>query len=182
MSLAVEPSDRPAVLRGSPERLTNHMEQLQNGYVQAIAAAAGCGLLTHSFDSGVDFTVTHRADTHHGHVASLELQLKATSQFAGVNSEHVEVRLSRARYDYYRSTDVTIPRIVVAMSQPREQDDWVDVSHDALTVRHAAYWVSLRGAEARETEYVNVRVPRSQIFDDKSLCDMMCRIGQGGHP
>jgi Domain of unknown function (DUF4365) len=173
----------PTVLRGSPERLTDHMEQFQLGYLHAVVAAAGCVVVGKpAIDEGVDMEVSHRSAQHGREgVARLEIQLKATSQ--GKNTDgSISVTLAKDRYDYYRHPSPTMDKIVVVLAMPPEPDNWLSSTPEALLLRHCAYWVNLAGAESVDVAEPTVRAPGLQVFDDLQLCQIMQRIGQGGAP
>lgn len=182
MSLAPESHVGATILRGSPKRLSNFKEQLQESYVRAVAAAAGCVVSAPGVDEGVDLQLTHRSSSHLHGTAALELQLKATERYSGTDPDYFDVVLGRDNFDFFRYETPTVHRVVVVMNLPRSVDDWLSASHDHLRVHHAAYWVSIRGREASDAQNVTVRVPRTQVFDDVALCNIMARIGQGGAP
>lgn len=150
--------------------------------MRAVAAAAGCTVARPNVDEGVDLQLMHRSDAHAGRLAILEVQMKATTRGAGDQTAALQVRMSKDRHDYFRDPEPTVPRIVAAMSLPGQPEDWITADHDALLLRHAVYWTSLRGAPEAEGESVTVTVPRHNLLDDLELCAIMCRIGQGGAP
>jgi hypothetical protein len=172
------------VLRGSPERLTNHMESLQIGYLRAVAAAAGCVVAgSPEVDEGVDFILSHRSVKHSsGPTAYLAVQLKSTTQFALDSSSYISSNMRQDRYDEFRSPHKTMHQIAVVMSLPQQQSDWIAASGEFLTVRHCSYWVNLAGAPASNAARPSFRAPLSNIFDDVALCGIMERIGRGGKP
>ncbi len=173
------------VLRGSPQRRSDFKEQLQLGYIGAIAAAAGCVLSTPFIDEGIDLTATHRSDAHtypSDNVARLEIQLKATASFVGVESDHVSVTMRRDRWDYYRTFHNTLDKIVVILSLPEGPDGWTMADHDSLSIYHCAYWVNVANEPVSDLVRPIVKAPKTQIFDDVALCEIMQRIGQGGRP
>lgn len=175
----------PTVLRGSPQRGFNMMEQFQIGYISAIAAAAGCNIVgTPVIDEGIDFVLSHRSDQHQQTGAVyLELQLKSTSQFAGTTTRPAISSNMRAdRYKEFTSTNPSVNRIVVVMSLPSDQNLWLTASHQQLSLKHCCYWVNLRGAPASTAARPTVSAPTANIFDDVALCGIMQRIGQGGQP
>lgn len=173
------------VLRGSPERLTNHMEQFQIGYIRSIAAAAGCVVVgTPEVDEGVDIVLSHKSSKHLSgdKMAYLAIQMKATAQYVGSGLDYVGSNMRNDRYNEFRSLNPTMHRIAVVMSLPANQADWMTASHDFLSVRHCSYWVNLAGAPASNAERPVFRAPISNIFDDIALCRIMERLGQSGKP
>ncbi|MEU8306891.1 DUF4365 domain-containing protein [Actinomadura sp. NPDC048955] len=171
------------VIRGYPNRYTKMMEQFQESYIRAVAASAGCIIARFEIDDGIDLLLTHKSDRHMGDkVARLEVQLKATSDYVGRDTDFLTATMRRDRWEYYRTKDCTINKIVVIMSMPALQDDWILAGHKALSMHHCAYWVNLHGAKFTNAENPTVRASKDHIFDDIALCEMMVRIGQGGRP
>jgi hypothetical protein len=171
------------ILRGSPERLSNFAEAFQIGYVRSVAAAAGCVVIpAPEIDVGIDLILSHRADSHLLDKARLEIQLKTTNKLVTPTTTQLSIQMRKKRYDQLRIVDPSIPKILVVMSVPKSQDDWVHASHDRLKVHHAAYWVCLDGAPATKAANPSASAPVSQVFDDVALCAIMTRIGQGGKP
>ena len=172
-------------LRGSPKRRTDLMESLEEAYLRAVAASAGCVIAGKpEIDEGVDVMLTHTADSHqHDHVAYLNVQMKSTSAFEGRNTPYVSASMSGKRWNAFCTPNPTIGKIVVIMSLPRDQANWTVAIHEALTVRYCAYWVNIEGqALVDEDATTTVTAPKIQIFNDVALCDMMERIGRGGKP
>ncbi|PZF09194.1 DUF4365 domain-containing protein [Curtobacterium sp. MCPF17_011] len=158
------------------------MEALQGAYVRSVAAASGAGISVPEIDEGIDYVLTHRADSHLFDTARLEMQLKSTTRESNANSNTISVQLTKKRYDYLRTPDPTVPKILVMMTVPAKQADWIHADHDRLHVRHASFWLNLEGFPASTAKNPTVSVPIHQIFDDIALCAMMSRIGQGGKP
>ncbi|WP_181728180.1 DUF4365 domain-containing protein [Glutamicibacter soli] len=175
----------PEIVRGSPERISNHKEQLQLGYLRAVVAAAGCVIVGEpTIDEGTDIMIKHRRREPDNTIrdAFLELQLKATESVFDPSAQYVTAKMRRDRYDEYRSTNLSVPKIVVVMTLPGEQKDWVTASHDALTIRHCSYWVNLAGAKASTAQRPTFRAPTANVLDDVALCLIMERIHNGGQP
>ena len=171
----------PAIVRGSPKRISDLKEAYEEGWVRAVAAASGVVVARPDIDEGIDLYLTHRSQLHvGGEPARLEVQLKATETSA--NNTGFSVQIERDRYDYLRLPNPAIKKILIVMSVPRSQDDWVHATDRRSRIRHSAYWVNLDGAPATTAAKPSVTAPRSQRFDDRALCEMMVRIGQGGKP
>jgi hypothetical protein len=184
--VSASPGAVPEVVRGSPNRITDFMEQFQVAYLTAVAAAAGCVLSEPEIDEGIDVMATHLAVEHTfppDHKARLEIQLKATHQFAGQSrTPFFSVDMRRDRWEYYRVQLPIIGKIVVIMNVPQLQSDWTRSSHKHLAIRHCAYWVNLANGPDSNAQRPLVRAPRTQVFDDVALCGIMARIGQGEAP
>jgi hypothetical protein len=173
------------VIRGYPTRLTDFQEKLQWGYINAVAAAAGCILAQPEIDDGVDVIARHQASIHTDRpdsTARLEIQLKATSSYVNSKSAGVSAQLSQERWQYFRAQEAALGKIVVILSMPSSQADWVEASHNAFNINHCAYWVNVSSLPATTAANPTVTAPKSQIFDDQALCHIMARLGQGLAP
>lgn len=171
-------------LRGSPKRHTDLMEAHQLSYLRAVAASAGAVIFGKpEIDEGIDVMLSHTADSHqHDHVAYLQIQMKSTSAFEGLTTDHVSATISAERWNFFCTPTPTLGKIIVIMSVPKDQADWTEAQHEALSVRYCAYWVNIEGQPEATTKTTTVSAPTSQIFNDVALCDMMERIGRGGKP
>jgi len=157
-------------------------EQLSIAYLQAVATASRCAVESTRVDfNGVDATLeSFQGDFDHPYPA-IKVQLKCTSRPAKTKQTDIPWQLSRSQYDQLRSPKVQVPRILIVMTCPETVGDWVSQDDDALSVAHAAYWVSLHGAPAIDpgTKSTVVKVPKSQPFNVDHLLAIMSRVGNG---
>lgn len=164
--------------------VTACMETYQVGYLHAVAAAAGCTLAQPFPDNGIDWHLSHTSGDHAGDdEVTIKVQLKCTYQVpaqpAGpwfsftLDNDHLR-RLAR--------TQVAVHRIIVVMVVPRTVGDWVTTRPDRIELRHRCYWANLAGHPVTGRQRTNVRIPTSQVFDDRALCAIMTRVGAGGRP
>ncbi|BBJ39645.1 hypothetical protein SSPO_023630 [Streptomyces antimycoticus] len=160
------------------------METLQVGYLHAVAAAAGCSLAQPFPDHGIDWHVSHSAPGHAvDDEVTIKVQLKATYQIAPdppgptfaftLDNDHL-IKLARS--------PVSVHKILVVMIVPRSQEDWLRAGHDRLSLRHCCYWINLAGHPITGRRRTTVRIPTSRVFDDRTLCEIMTRVGAGGRP
>ncbi|MFI1518353.1 DUF4365 domain-containing protein [Kitasatospora cineracea] len=160
------------------------MEMLQDSYLRAVAAAAGCQMAKPEPDDGIDWTLTHSSAAHTADCQiDLKVQLKSTYvASSNPKSGFVSVNVQNDRLKLLARHPVMVHRILVAMIIPEDVASWVEASHDYLSLRHCAYWRSVTGVQPTGQEHSAVRVSTSQIFDDVALCQIMERIGKGGTP
>lgn len=181
-------TERLRVPRGSPSRFTEHMEQFQTAWVEALAAASGCIVWSAVvLDDGIDMMLTHKHDSHTGiseRRATLNVQLKATRSKPN-KSGSVSVPISRRRVLDYSVQDPTIPVIVAILAMPAKQHHWVYATHRNLNLYGACHWVNLEGfavGPGADSDRITVSAPGEQVLDDVTLAQMMERIGKGGRP
>jgi hypothetical protein len=173
---------------GEPKRgqlaITARMETYQVGYLHAVAAAAGCALAQPFPDNGIDWHVSHSSAAHTADdEATIKVQLKCTYQVPPrppgpyfsftLDNDHLR-KLAHSR--------VAVHKILVVMVVPRSVDAWVRTHPDRIELRHSCYWVNLAGHPLTGRRRTNVRIPTSQVFDDRALCAIMTRVGAGGRP
>ncbi|MCV7467127.1 DUF4365 domain-containing protein [Micrococcus luteus] len=155
------------------------MEQFQKAYLRAVTAAAGCNVVEYDVDEGVDALVTYQAGGFSpGQKTLLDIQLKSTTKPLGVNSRVISVKLDKKRFDELSSTNVGVPKIVVIMSLPKSPQDWVKASPSNFLMHHCCYWVSIAGRTSSAAK-PTVSAPLSQVFDDRSLLNIMDKLSKG---
>ncbi|GAA3397651.1 DUF4365 domain-containing protein [Streptomyces roseoviridis] len=194
------PPQRAAPLRGSLAT-TACMETLQVGYLHAVAAAAGCSLSQPFPDNGIDWHVSHSAPGHTiDDEVTIKVQLKCTYQIpprspeadsgpgsrpgsrAGPGSGAFSFTLDNEHLVKLARTPVAVHKILVVMLVPRDREDWLRAGHDRLDLRHCCYWINLAGHPVTGRRRTTVRIPTTRIFDDRALCEIMARVGEGGRP
>lgn len=171
------------ILRGDL-RHKDRMEMLQDSYLRAVAAAAGCQMSKPDPDDGIDWIITHTSASHTADCqVDLKVQLKSTSA-TGANPENgsVSVRVKNDRFRLLSRSPVMVSRILVAMILPKDVEEWISADHDMFILRHCCYWINLEGRVPTGESETVVSVPTTKIFDDKALCEIMERIGRGGKP
>ncbi|MFF4416624.1 DUF4365 domain-containing protein [Streptosporangium sp. NPDC001559] len=165
-------------------RLKSRMEMLQDSYLRAVAAAAGCTMAKPDPDDGIDWVLSHNSGLHTvDSQIDIKVQLKSTYQYdPNPPNGHVSVKLSNDRLVFMAAEPVIIHRVLVAMIIPKEVAAWVVATHDFLSLRHCAYWAVLTGLKPTGKEETSVKVSTANVFDDIALCAIMKRIGAGGKP
>jgi hypothetical protein len=160
------------------------METYQVGYLHAVAAAAGCTLAQPFPDNGIDWHVSHSSIRHGADdEATIKVQLKCTYQvLPQPTARWFSFTLDNDHLRKLARTRVAVHRILVVMVVPRSVADWVTARPDRIELRHACYWVNLAGHPVTGRRRTNVRIPTSQVFDDRALCAIMTRVGAGGRP
>ena len=163
----------------------HRQESLCRAYVQAVAAQVGVGFTVPGDDYGVDVTlrlIGRQGDGRRDAGVTLDLQLKSTTR-ALVDDESVAFDLDVKNYDDLRDPEVRCPRLLVLLVQPQEEGRWLTQSEEELTVRHCAYWISLRGRGPTENQRtVRVRIPRANVFTVEGLRALLERVRTGEDP
>lgn len=150
-------------------------EGLSRAYVQSVASAAGYTLAEQNFDrDGVDVQVRAGGAMR----PSLDIQLKATVRLVQ-DGGNWRFPLPKRNYDLLRER-THIPRVLVVLDLPRDEERWLSVSAEQLVMRRCAYWVALTGApESGNEQTVTVSIPAVNRLDVPALKDLMARARSG---
>lgn len=165
-----------------PHIFTDSMEQLQHGYVQAVAATAGCTVEFSQRDRyGVDALIIRQIDRTREEV-SVKVALK--------NTTRIRPNPARPQFSYqFRQREhlerLTMPRrdpkmIFLLMVTCPEQDRWTEADHESLTVRHCCYWAYLEDYEIEPgVRSPSVPIRTVNLFDSAALTRIMDRLDRG---
>lgn len=162
---------------------TNSMEQLQEGYVSAIAATAGVSFQPVFKDMHrYDVQLVRQPDPTVEEVA-IRLQLKSTTSISvprpGTSSMSYQFK-SREAFDALAMKREHVKHILLLMVVHQNQNRWTYSHHRAMVLRHCCYWVNLEG-QTSSAQFPTVSVPTANIFDAAALTGMMDRV-EGGQP
>ena len=151
-------------------------EALSYVYVRAVAARAGYTTSTPSLDrDGVDLRIQAGGAMR----PTLDVQLKATVNLGRRGDGHVRYPLKRRNYDLLR-IETRLPRLLVVLDLPKDEDLWMTVTEDELVLRHRAYWLSLQGyKESANKESITVPIPEGNLFDVEGLRRLMEQSREG---
>lgn len=161
----------------------NHRQEgLSRAYVQAVAAQAGVVCSRPEPDYGIDLSlrlVEIRGQRHRDVSVQLDLQLRSTAR-AAVGAAEITYDLDVVTYDDLREQRGGCPSILVLLVMPDEEDRWLSQSAEELTIRHCAYWLSLRGAPARpSSSTLRVTIPVANMFTPAVVRDLLQRLRRG---
>lgn len=145
-------------------------EALSRAYVAAVAAGAGFVTSEPKLDrDGVDVQIRAGGLMR----PSLDIQLKATIKLGQATNGEYRYALKCRNYDLLREQTM-VPRILVVLSLPAAEADWLSVTPEQLVLRRCAFWVNLAGfAETRNTESVTISIQENNRFDVESLRALM---------
>lgn len=154
---------------------TIQMEQFSLAYVRAVAASAGYQITRPEVDDdSVDGVVMART----GNRARLEFQAKATSRDV-LRPDGLHFPLPIKNYDDL-SADTMVPRILIVLLMPKDNNDWLNQTEEELCLRHCGYWLSLANMPpSSNTSSVTVHIPMANIFDQAQLDDLMAKADTG---
>ena len=150
-------------------------ERLSAAYIKAVAARAGYDALETRLDlDSIDGLLKSTS----GRRPQIDFQAKSTS-INILGDEHVVFELPFRTYENLRAETV-VPRILIVVVLPEDEELWLSVSEDALVLRKCGYWLSLRGAPPTDNSTsISVRLPRTQVFDVTQLSVLMQKAESG---
>jgi hypothetical protein len=166
-----------------PQTFTDCMEQLQEGYVAAVAATAACSFQPVSRDTyGMDVLLVRPAAPGIEEI-SVYAQLKSTTTLR-VDPNKKDFPYQFKKRDYFERLAVTRQNgpkaILIVMATSPWQGRWTASSHTELRVQHCCYWVSLEGRTVPAgVQSPTVRVPTKNVFDAAALTDVLDRLDRG---
>jgi hypothetical protein len=112
----------------------------------------------------------------------LDIQARSTT-LADIEAAHVKYDVDVQTYEGLRDPSAPCPRILVLLVLPRDEGAWLAQTEAELTLRHCAYWYSVRGREpTRRRETVRLSIPRANVFSVAALREIMSRLKQGAVP
>lgn len=161
------------------------MEQLQEGYVAAVASTIGATaqFVTRDYHK-YDVELIRQPDAEL-EAASVRVQLKSTTTIApklGDDSFDYKFK-ARSDFEALAMRRTTIKHILVVMVVHPDQNLWTTATQSELSVQHCCYWLNLEGQTAPPSpDAPRVSVPTANVFDAASLSGMLDRIELGGVP
>jgi hypothetical protein len=128
-------------------------------------------------DRGIDWIVL--AGEQLERQPQLDVQLKCTAALAALDAD-ARYELRAKNYEDLILSGPAVPRVLVVVQVPAQIADWTLLSHEQMTLRHSARWVSLMGQPSvANTSTVTVDLPASQQLTPVTLWDLMVRIDAG---
>ena len=157
--------------------LHSKKELFSLAYINAVAAHAGFQVCEPKIDfDGIDGTLMG----DEGQRPRIEFQAKGTSREI-LKEDHLAYPLAVDTYEKLRANTI-IPRILIVVLIPEEENEWVAHSEEELLLRHCGYWRSFSGEPASENQTsVTVHIPRTNVFESNQLIELMNRM-QAGEP
>ena len=152
------------------------MEQFSIAYIRAVASCAGyrIGDVYPDLDSMDGILVSDA-----GRRPRIDFQLKSTSQNI-LRDGMLHFPLPINNYDDLRLEEPITPRILIVVRMPKDIEDWLSQSDEELSMRHCAYWISLRSdPSVPNTSSVTIHIPLTNMFNREQLADLMDKAERG---
>ena len=151
-------------------------ERLSLRYAQAVAERAGFTTWEPNLDrNGIDLQIEAGGPRS----PKLDVQLKATTNLRQREQGGFSYPLAVRNYSLLTG-DSVVPRILVVLDLPNDPGRWLEISDDALLLRHRAYWRDLAGEPpTSNSETVSVHLLEEQVFTVTALHELMDRAATG---
>lgn len=150
--------------------IQDRQEALSRTYTAAIAASAGYTTYEPSVDrDSVDLGINAGGSMR----PNLHLQLKATINLRKAG-DVFKFPLKRKNYDDLRA-QTQVPRIIVVLSLPKNEETWVNVSLQKLVLKRSAFWASLKNMPELPDgqQSTTIEIPVENHFDVDGLKRLM---------
>ena len=106
----------------------------------------------------------------------LDIQAKSTTR-TELGGAQIVYDLPVKNYDDLRLEDVGIPRLLVVLVLPEDESQWTEQTDDYLLLRHAAYWLSLRGwGPTTNRRSIRLAIPTANLFTVPALDALMTKV------
>ncbi|MCK1712020.1 MULTISPECIES: DUF4365 domain-containing protein [unclassified Bradyrhizobium] len=160
--------------------ISHRQDAISGAYISAVCATAGCGLEAVRMDNDkVDYLVRARVQGKALNKPQIDIQAKC-QRSGPASGDPISFPLDLETYDNLRDPKVCIPRILVVVFVPNDVQEWLAQTEHALTLRHCAYWMSLKGLQSSSNaKSQTVYIPRKNLFGPQVLQSMMTKIADG---
>ena len=183
MTAAVAASGSVKAVRGTIAE-TASKETLQEGFLHALAASAGCSLASPKPDvNGIDWHITLHSRAHSlVWDSTIDVQLKCTHTAVPNTTGTFAYDLKNAHFEKLAMTKISRPRLLFVMLVPADLEKWLHVSPNWTLMRHSMYWANLHGLSTTGDKYSRVHVPYANRLDPLELCRILHAVGDGQQP
>jgi len=156
-------------------------EQFSIAYVKAIAAPLGFNPGKFEVDNdSVDILFSAKyAQTQTIRNPQINLQLKCTKKAASEDG-YLHYPLPVKNYEDLIGTNQANPSYLVVVCIPENEEDWIEIKEEELSMRYKAFWYSLKGLQTvNNKESVAIRIPISNRFTKDSFKNLMDSASNG---
>ena len=158
------------------------LDQLATAYVQAIAAYAGATIAVSRADYGVDGSLHHiiraRRQKSPGYKFvpegfPVEFQLKGTT-VAVFRDDRVMYDLGVRNYNLIvERPALAVPLFLFLVCFSRDENDWIDLKDEQLTLKASAFWWKQSGEPTRNTSIIRIEIPITSRLTSSATQDMI---------
>ncbi len=154
----------------------DRQERISTAFAHAVAARAGYTTSVYDLDrTGIDLLIQAGGTMR----PQLGLQMKATTTL-NLTGDRLQFsfRMLTKHYDWLRLPS-QVPRLLVVLDMPQEENDWMTINDTGLIMRRQAYWKDLKDEPETDRNSITVNIPTDNVFNVDSLRDHMERSRAG---
>lgn len=94
------------------------------------------------------------------------------------DANEIPFELKLKNYDELRG-NYMVPRILVVLSLPASQNQWLTHSVNDLILKNCAYWMTLKGLPAATNgTQKRVKLPRKNVFSQTAIKQILERVSE----
>ncbi|WP_444956998.1 DUF4365 domain-containing protein [Microbulbifer sp. ZKSA002] len=152
-------------------------ESLSIAHVSALVAKAGATMDLVKQDYGVDLSV-RRIDSFQGKRMDMgvafDCQLKASINWKKSNNEIIyDLEADAYNKIVYRHENSSSPCILVVLCLPRNQERWLELATDSMTLRECCYYIRLKGALTENKRSIRIKIPTRQRLTPTEISNLI---------
>ena len=158
-------------------------EEISLSYFAALASKLNIVVNVNRNDqNGVDATASFSTFTDDGLPFDIDANFQLKSVYSKSNyyfdrEGNLVYKLKVKNYNDLVKLTIT-PRYLAVLLLPENEDDWVDVSLNELTLRQRMYYISLKGrAPSTNDSTVTITIPKENILDCASFLKLFEDLG-----
>jgi hypothetical protein len=145
-------------------------------------AKAGFNIAVSEHDYGIDGLIKDVANHDGRHFENgfgINFQLKSSSNVEFKNGQLVYDLESKNYNDLVFETAM-LPNILILFVMPHDEDAWLCIEREKLTMQQCAWWYSLVGLPTTDNaESKRISIPIQQIFTPENLIIAMDKVKRG---
>jgi len=158
---------------------SNEKEQFSYAYIHAVASMASMSVTKPTVDDHkIDLQIQLTSNDYAYRDPILDVQVKCTARLN--NNSRISYQFDAESYNCLATPRdrLQVPRIIVIVLVPEDNNKWVEQDTDKLLMRYCGYWVSIMGKPlVNEKGSKSVVFPREQIFSVENLKNIMTKVG-----
>jgi hypothetical protein len=148
-------------------------EVLSVSYVKAVVSQFGHTYSTIESDYGTDGCVRKIKKTDQSFIdlgTKFDCQLKASINWEK-KENYIVYDLSSEAYNklVLRNNESDIPCLLIILCLPKEKNEWLSISENALNIRNCCYFTYLYGTTTKNVGTKRIFIPMKNIFDINNL-------------
>jgi len=162
----------------------HQQEQLSRAYVNAVTARSGHIFDSTNLDYGVDGSLRHVKIRDGRHLPSghaIDVQIKATTTWTERDGKIIYDLEAKTYNDLVErfNTPHATQLILVVLCLPENEEDWLAISHEQLTLKRSCYWCCLSGTPTENEKTKRIEIPKDNLLDCTEINRLLQKVVDG---